>query len=90
MIAVALSASAIGELIVSGKSMAIRKILAGSCCIITIIISSFYFASVSSAFIAKQQFNHFIVSKVSIILYVLSIISSMGCIILSEVENDIE
>ena len=85
LIAAAMAASAIGELIASGKTMASIKLIAGGCCLIVLSMASLYFAHVSYALMAKEFVDYLIVSKISINLYVASIVSSSCCIILADV-----
>jgi hypothetical protein len=79
LIAVALAADAIGDLLAS-KSAGMLKTIAGGGCVITVGFSSFYFADVST----KTAANVTVVFWMSLVLFAVSMISSACCKWLAE------
>ena len=80
LISVALAADAVGDLIAGGTEKAVRKIISGGGCVITVIFASFYFADVSS----RAQVNTGIVFEVSIAIFIFTLVASASCKYLAE------
>lgn len=84
LITASMTATAIGEIILSGRNKALMKISACFGCVICLLISALYFAFVSSLTASAKTFDPMIVSWVSIGLYIIAFISSTACVVLSE------
>jgi hypothetical protein len=88
LISAALAAAAIGELLPQAwrTSPAVSSpppqtvIISSGCSVITVLFSSLYYAAVSSSSTVKPN----VVAIVSVVLFLISLVSSAGCVILSE------
>lgn len=93
LIAAAMAASAIGEVIPIGQTaivptghfIAIAKFIAVGLCVAIVLISSVCFGDISSALISNQYRDPHRVSILSVCLYCSALISSAACIVFSEV-----
>lgn len=87
LIASAICAAAIGDLVTSGAALKNWKAIVAGCCLIVLCLSSFYFADISAS-VDDESLKDDVVSRMSIILFAIAMISSAGCIVLSEINED--
>ena len=88
LISTAMAAGALGELITSQSDKKIFKIIAGGGSVIILLICSLYYADVASCILTNQAIQAEVVSRISIIGYCFSFISSGSCIFIAEVGNE--
>jgi len=99
LIAAALCAAAVGELIGSGDALLGRKLVAGGISLVLVVVAAIYFADVAAshavqnAMVLAQEPSGFmrehldfgVLAQASIVIYCSGFVASMSCIILSEV-----
>ena len=88
LVACAISAAAVGELVASGSILKIAKIIVGGCSIIILSLASLYFADISAARLSGEILQNSVISRVTLILYSIALVSSGCCIALSEVTDE--
>ncbi len=84
LITVAILGAAIGELLAGNHRYPEFELISGGICILTLLISSLYFADISGANAVESRINTFIVEKISYWLFGSGLISGAISIILSE------
>jgi len=92
IVAVCISATAIGELLLSkgqdSRWIEFFKTLVGGCCVLMLILASCYFAYVAYVYregAVSIQADPVTVSWISIGIFAFSVVTSGGCLILTEV-----
>jgi hypothetical protein len=81
----AICGGAIGELFGRSKDFAIGKVIAGFATLIVLILSASLFADVAGAKVAGTKIDELAVESTSVWLLLVGIISSGGCVVLSEI-----
>ena len=85
ILAAAMCAAAVGELVPTGAAAPLRKILAGGGAIVVIVLASLYFADVSAATLANQHVQTDVIRTTSLWLFGTAVVSSGSCIALAGV-----
>lgn len=76
-----LSASAIGELFGSSGDRRLAKIISGGATFVIILIATGMFCWVTEAWAANQAYDAVMLVNGSIVLFILSLISCLGCLL---------
>ena len=76
LISSAICAAAIGELFGSSEGNILAKLIIGGSCLILLILSAMWFADISAAIYSSEYINTDRVSTLSLIFFILSIITS--------------
>lgn len=86
LVSAAISASAIGKILLIGSTEAsILKLIFGGSCVLMLMITSAWFADISTRTDLKENMNDKAISKISIIIFFLTIFVSTVCVVLTEV-----
>jgi hypothetical protein len=86
LIAVAIGADAIGKLMASGSNLRLPKIAAGGLAILLVIFCSLLFASIATSSLGVSL-DPVRVASLSALMFGLTVITSMSCTVLAEVEK---
>jgi len=81
LVSSAIVASAMGSLFISGRKYKITKIIVGGLCVCVLILASAWFAIISIES-NSPSFDANFASNGSIVMFVFSVISSAGCVML--------
>lgn len=84
LVSAAITATAIGELVASGKNKAIAKLISGGCCTVDLIVASYWFSLISTSISMSIPVNSKMVAQGSIAIFLFSVLASGSCIALSE------
>jgi hypothetical protein len=85
LIGAAISAAAIGELVVGNTYRKKTKLTISGACIFLLALNSLWFADVSSARMNQTTYDYSIVASGSVIMFLVTLLVSGLCIALSEV-----
>lgn len=86
IVSVAIGADAIGKLFGSGSPRKILKIATGGGCVILIVISSLLFSVISTTSLSAT-FDPNRVTTISVLMFIMTIITSGSCTLLAEVRE---
>jgi len=85
LITTAIGAGAVGELITkSDDTMRALKAVVGGLSILNIFLCSFLFADISQDILQEQDYDTVLVSQCSIWIFSISLLPSLGCLLLSK------
>jgi hypothetical protein len=88
--AVGLSASALGDMVLTDRRWSLFKVVTALACVLNVACASYYFASVSGQYASLDQPNAVVVVRLSILSYVVAVISSASSLYISELERNDE
>jgi hypothetical protein len=83
LIAGAIAARALGEIVASGRDLGIYKLLSGVGCVGVLMVSSVLFADVSGYLSMGQSYDKASTAWISIYIYLFNLFASGSCVILS-------
>jgi hypothetical protein len=86
LVAAAISAAAIGELVASGPKAPIGKIVSGGGALLVLGFASLYFADVAWAEKTGEKLLASVVCNTSVVLFASAFVASLACVALSEVK----
>ncbi len=84
LVSATLAATAAGDLVASGKEKELRKVFAGFWCFAIFIVSVIWYGIISNKIEAKVVYNINGTTKVSLGVFIGTVITSAGCILLAE------
>lgn len=84
LVAAAISGAGVGELIGSGKDWLIFKLVSGGSCVIILLVSALLYSSVASDVRLQTLYDKDSLISWSIYLFIFTIISCAGCILVAE------
>lgn len=85
LVSSAIAASAIGSLVLSDSKYRLSRIVVGWCCVCVLILASAWFAIISIES-NTGSFDPDFAANGSILMFIFTVISSAGCIILAELK----
>lgn len=86
LVAAAISARALGDLIGSGVRMKVGKILAGGAAVLMLLIASFAYADVTASLLNGQSLEKAVISHISLALFGGAVGVGGGCVALAQVK----
>ena len=87
LITAILSAAAIGEIVASGENWKIWKLISGGGCLLIVILASAWYADIlMAASVPANTLSSENIAKGSMMMFGFGIITSLSCVILSELE----
>ncbi|MCI0524016.1 MAG: hypothetical protein L0Y75_02035 [Acidobacteria bacterium] len=86
LVASAVAAGAIGELVAKGKNIVILRVLVGGGCVICLTLSSLLYAFIKAQPVTSVPPDTSAIFSYSIGLFIRTFLAGTGCIILSEVK----
>ncbi len=87
IVSAAIAAGAVGELIASGRALAIPKLISGGGCILILFLASLWFADISVAAISGQVIDARTVSVYSMYIFAFTVVSSGSSLVLAGISE---
>jgi hypothetical protein len=84
LVATALTASAVGDLLGGASPRTTLKLVSGAAAVLVLAAASYYFADISAGFANKETIREDIVCKTSLWLFFFSVVTGAVCVGLSE------
>lgn len=84
LVSATLAATAVGDLVASGKEKELRKVIAGSSCLAIFVVSVIWYGIISNKIEARLVYNINGTTKVSLGVFIGAVVTSAGCILLAE------